>query len=166
MCDVYLNIAIAANVTFCIIGVLTAQHEMCTNFSRPSSLPKKRRGLEARLHIGVPLAPDWTTTPSLWSYRAILWIFVQKKFKIFLLAHGRTVTALAREYRKSALQVHEQWYQETVARFLVKKSQKTWKNCHKPLGSVPNNERAFLWSCYEYCSYPICTAHKCQLRSN
>ena len=49
ICDVYLNIAIGKNVTFCIIGVLTAQHEMCTNFSRPSSLPKKGRGLGARL---------------------------------------------------------------------------------------------------------------------
>ena len=49
MCDVYLHIAIGTNVTFCIIGVLTAQHEICTNFSRPSSLPKKGRGLGVRL---------------------------------------------------------------------------------------------------------------------
>ena len=42
MRDVYLNIAIGTNVTFCIIGVLTAQHEICVNFSRPSSLPLRR----------------------------------------------------------------------------------------------------------------------------
>ena len=53
MCDVYLNIAICANVTFCIIGVLTARHKMYTNFSRPSSLPKKGKGLGVRLGWGM-----------------------------------------------------------------------------------------------------------------
>ena len=37
----HVNIAIGTNVTFCIIGVITAQHEMCTNLSRPSSFPKE-----------------------------------------------------------------------------------------------------------------------------
>ena len=50
---VYVNIAIDTNVTFCIIGVLTAQHEMCTNFSRPSTLPKEgeRPGGKANSNI-------------------------------------------------------------------------------------------------------------------
>ena len=55
----YVNIAIGMNVTFCIIGwgILIAQHEMCTNLSRPSTLPKKKRkgALGARLWLARQL---------------------------------------------------------------------------------------------------------------
>ena len=44
----YVNIAIGMNVTFCKIGwgilIIIAKHEMCTNLSRPSILPKKKKG--------------------------------------------------------------------------------------------------------------------------
>ena len=45
----YVNIAIGMNVTVGW-GILIAQHKMCTNLSRPSTLPKKKE--RARLGQG------------------------------------------------------------------------------------------------------------------
>ena len=39
----YVNIAIGMNVTVGW-GILIAQHKMCTNLSRPSTLQKKKKG--------------------------------------------------------------------------------------------------------------------------
>ena len=53
--------------------------------------------------IGAHLAPDWTITPSLWSYRVISWISVQKKCKKYFCwrveGQFNHFTALSREYR-------------------------------------------------------------------
>ena len=74
--------------------------------------------------------------------------------------------ALEREYRKSALQVHKQWYQETVARFLVKKAKKLEKSATNHLDLSPIMNGLSCEVAMNTAAIIFCTAHKCQLRSN